>query len=72
MTRESCHLATDEGTAALHAFARALGVGRFAFHPHPHHPHYDLDADARAAAIAMGAVEVSSKELVKRCFLGSS
>jgi Protein of unknown function (DUF4031) len=66
--RVSCHLATDGELSALHAFARGIGAGRFAFHPHARHPHYDLDEHARAAAIEQGAVEVTSKELVLRCF----
>ena len=63
-----CHLATDGAIDELHAFAAAMGVPRLAFHAHPQHPHYDLTPERRAEAVASGAVEVSSKELVKRCF----
>lgn len=64
----TCHLATDEDLGGLHAFARSLGVPRMAFHSHADHPHYDLRDHHRALAVAAGAVEVSSKELVRRCF----
>ncbi len=66
---ETCHLATDGPIEALHAFAQQIGVPRFAFHGHARHLHYDLRADGRARAVAAGAIEVSSKELVRRCFL---
>lgn len=65
-----CHLATDGALDELHAFADAMGIPRVAFHAHPRHPHYDLTPDRRAQAVAMGAREVSSKELVRRCFRG--
>ncbi len=63
-----CHLATDGSIDELHAFAEAIGVPRVAFHAHPRHPHYDLTPERRAVAVARGAVEVSGKELVRRCF----
>ena len=63
-----CHLATDGPLRELHDFAASIGVPPRAFHAHPAHPHYDLDAERRAAAVAAGAIEVGSKELVKRCF----
>ena len=65
---EWCHLATDGALEELHAFAERMAFPGRAFHDHPRHPHYDLTASRRAQAIAAGAVEVSSKELVKRCF----
>ena len=51
----------------LHAFAVALGLRREWFQNHPRHPHYDLPPDKRELALEMGAVSVSSKELVRRC-----
>lgn len=65
---EWCHLATDGSIDELHAFAEQLSLPRRAFHAHPDHPHYDLTASRRVQALAAGAVAVSSKELVKRCF----
>ena len=67
--RETCHLATDGTLEDLHAFAQRIAVPRFAFHSAAKRPHYDLRDDARARAVAEGALEVSSKELVRRCFL---
>lgn len=63
-----CHLATDGAMTELHAFAAKIGLPARAFHAHEDHPHYDLTPDRRADAIAAGAIEVTSKELVKRCF----
>jgi len=63
-----CHLATDGTLEELHAFAERIGVPPRAFHFHGDHPHYDLTPERRAAAVAAGAIEVGSKELVKRCF----
>ena len=70
-TGEWCHLATDGPIDELHAFARNIGVPRVAFHDHPRHPHYDLGPARRADAVAAGAIEVGSKELVRRCFRGA-
>ena len=52
----------------LHAFAASIGVPRMAFHAAPKHPHYDLRERHRDAAVAAGAIEVSSKDLVRKCF----
>ena len=68
VTRETCHLASDRDVAELHDFARDVGIPRSAYHPHAQHPHYDLTAERRVLAVAAGAVEVTSKELVRRCF----
>jgi hypothetical protein len=66
---ETCHLATDGPIDELHAFAHSIGVPRIAFHGWARWPHYDLRAPHRARAVAAGAIEVTSKELVRRCFL---
>ena len=66
---EWCHLATDGALQELHEFARALGLPGRAFHRGAKHPHYDLTPAARALAVSRGAIEVSSKDLVRRCFL---
>jgi hypothetical protein len=67
--REYCHLATDGALDELHTFAASIGLPRIAFHEGARHPHYDLRPAYRARAIEQGAVEVTSKELVRRCFL---
>jgi hypothetical protein len=64
----TCHLATDGALDELHAFARSIGVPRMAFHSSAKHPHYDLREHHRSLAIAAGAVEVSGKDLVRKCF----
>lgn len=64
----TCHLATDADLDELHAFAASIGVPRIAFHAGAKFPHYDLRERHRALAVAAGAIEVSSKELVRRCF----
>jgi predicted kinase len=57
-----CHLATDGSFDELHAFAARLGLRRAWFQ----HDHYDLPAHGRAAAVALGAEEVSTRELLRR------
>ena len=64
----TCHLATDGPIDELHAFAASIGVPRMAFHNAARHPHYDLRERHRALAVAAGAIEVTSKDLVRRCF----
>ncbi len=65
----TCHLATDGELDELHGFAARIGVPRMAFHRSAKHPHYDLGVEARVRAVGAGAVEVSSKDLVRKCFL---
>lgn len=60
----SCHLTvngdSDEHMAALHAFAKTIGMKRSWFQPHRLAPHYDLTPSRRADAVSKGAVEVSA------------
>ncbi|WP_326597511.1 DUF4031 domain-containing protein [Streptomyces sp. NBC_01803] len=56
------HLVSDTSFAELHAFAARLGAPRRAFE----RDHYDLPAERYADAVALGAVEVGSRELVAR------
>ena len=56
------HLASDTSYAELHAFARALGVPERGFD----RDHYDVPAESYEQVVALGAVEVSSRELVAR------
>jgi alkanesulfonate monooxygenase SsuD/methylene tetrahydromethanopterin reductase-like flavin-dependent oxidoreductase (luciferase family) len=66
-----CHMAsddlTDAGMEELHAMAQMLGLQRGWFQDHHNHPHYDLPPPVREAAIHLGAVPVTSRELVARC-----
>jgi Protein of unknown function (DUF4031) len=57
-----CHLVSDESFEELHAFARAAGIPERGFE----RDHYDVPESHRPAVVAAGAVEVSSKELVRR------
>lgn len=56
------HLASDESFDELHAFAATLGLPPRAFE----RDHYDLPSEYYDAAVEAGALEVSSKELVRR------
>lgn len=55
------HLISDVSYDELHAFAEKLGVPRRAFE----RDHYDLPSGRYADAVAAGAVEVSSREVVR-------
>ena len=56
------HLVSDTSFEELHAFAERLGVPPRGFE----RDHYDLPGERYAAALALGAVPVSSKEIVAR------
>ena len=60
--RKWCHLVSDESLDELWAFADAAGLPRRGFQG----DHYDVPDDHRAELIAAGAVEVESRELVRR------
>ncbi|MCB5178843.1 DUF4031 domain-containing protein [Streptomyces antimicrobicus] len=56
------HLVSDVSYEELHAFAAGIGCPPRAFE----RDHYDVPSSRYAAAVAAGAVEVGSKELVRR------
>ena len=56
------HLVSDVSLAELHAFAELLGAPRRGFD----RDHYDVPSERYAAALALGAVPVRSRELVRR------
>jgi hypothetical protein len=56
------HLVSDVSYDELHTFAEALGIPRRAFQG----DHYDIPTELRDKAIAIGAVEVTSRELLQR------
>jgi Protein of unknown function (DUF4031) len=60
--RRWAHLVSDESYEELHRFASRLGVPRRAFQG----DHYDVPADYRERALDLGAVEVTSRELLTR------
>jgi hypothetical protein len=54
-----------DGLHELHTFAAMIGVKRHFFHNTPSTPHYDVTAAQRAVAILYGALEITSRELVR-------
>ncbi|MDO0934098.1 DUF4031 domain-containing protein [Streptomyces sp. DG2A-72] len=55
------HLVSDVSYDELHTFAEGLGVPRRAFE----RDHYDIPSHRYADVVAAGAVEVSSREVVR-------
>lgn len=53
---------SDTSLDELHSFASGLGIARRGFQG----DHYDIPEEHRAEAVAAGAVEVESRELVRR------
>ncbi|MEY2403982.1 MAG: hypothetical protein QOD38_1533 [Acidimicrobiaceae bacterium] len=60
--RQWAHLVSDTSYDELHAFAERLGIPRHVFQG----DHYDIPTELRDDALALGAIPVSSRELVKR------
>jgi Protein of unknown function (DUF4031) len=56
------HVASDESFEELHAFARELGIPPRGFD----RDHYDVPAESYDQVVALGALPVSSRELVRR------
>ena len=57
-----CHMVSDAGFDELHDFAAAMGIPRRRFQG----DHYDLHPALRERAVALGAQEVSARELTGR------
>jgi hypothetical protein len=55
-------MVSDTSYEELHTFAAAIGAPRRAFDG----DHYDVPSERYASAVAAGAVEVGSKELLRR------
>lgn len=66
------HLVSDVSEDELHAFAAQLGLKRswFQGRPKASAAHYDVTPPKRALALKLGAVEVTSRELVTRNYDG--
>jgi hypothetical protein len=60
--RKWCHLVSDLSLDELHAFADLLDIPRRGFQG----DHYDIPEEFRPDVVAAGAVEVESRELVRR------
>ncbi|MEV6011884.1 DUF4031 domain-containing protein [Streptomyces sp. NPDC051976] len=56
------HLVSDVSYEELHAFAARLGAPARAFE----RDHYDIPSTSYRKAVALGAIEIGSKELVDR------
>lgn len=57
-----CHMVSDISLIELHEFAALLEIPERGFH----RDHYDLPHEYRVQAIALGAVETTSRELLRR------
>lgn len=60
--RKWCHMVSDVSHDELIEFADGVGIPRRGFQG----DHYDIPQEHRDAMIAAGAVEVESRELVRR------
>lgn len=59
-----CHLISDTSLDELHAFARWIGVPERAYGG----DHYDISERMRSIAIDEGALEVSSRDIVRALY----
>ena len=60
-----CHLTADS-VEELHAFAARVGLRRSRFQTKPGRPwvdHYDITEDTRRKAVALGATEITLREM---------
>jgi hypothetical protein len=60
--RRWCHLVSDDSYDELHEFAERVGMPRRGFHG----DHYDVPEEYRDSMVEAGAVEVESRELLRR------
>ena len=60
--RRWSHLVSDTSLDELHRFARSVGIPERGFEG----DHYDIPEEHRPAMVDAGAVEVESRELVRR------
>jgi hypothetical protein len=49
----------------LHEFAASIGISKSSYHNGSKRPHYDITEEQRESAIKAGAVEVTSRDIVK-------
>ena len=70
--RRWCHMVSDISEEELHAFAKRIGLKRewAQLRPTASTAHYDLTPSRRLRARRLGAVEVTSRELVARNYDG--
>lgn len=61
------HMASAD-IESLHKMADAIGVNRKWFQNKKNHPHYDVSKGMKQKAVELGAVEVSDKEIIRKCY----
>lgn len=52
----------------LHKMADAIGINRKWFQDSQAHPHYDICLSKKKEALKLGAIEVTPKELIIKCY----
>lgn len=57
-----CHMVSDVSLDELHDLAQSIGIPRRGFQG----DHYDVPEEMRNDAVAAGAIEIESRELVRR------
>lgn len=63
-----CHMMTDGTTDELLNFAKQLGLRpNWIQKKNTPYEHFDLSPSIREKAVTIGAIEISSKEMVKHC-----
>jgi len=67
--RLATHLISDVSLDELHQFATKIAVPDRAFHNKPNRPHYDLFDNSIQRAKHAGAIQVSTKTLIKTLML---
>lgn len=60
-----CHMMTDGPIEELHEMAIKINCDKSWFQNH-RHPHYDLTPARRFRAVWFGAVEVTTREMLRR------
>ncbi len=66
--KQWCHMATDGDIETLHAMATQLGLKQEWFQDKAKYPHYDLTPSKREQAIRLGAVPVTGRVLLEKCW----
>ena len=59
--RQWCHMVSDVSLEELHEFAQSLDIPKRGFHG----DHYDVPLHIREMAVSRGALEVTSRELLR-------
>ena len=62
----NCHMFTDRNLEELHRFANRIGMKREWFQDRKNFPHYDLTPKRRRIAVEHGAIEITTKEWMKK------